>query len=72
MTSSSGAHRCLGSTLTRVVWVTAMEQILTRLPDYQVDSERSQRYVSIGFFNGWNSIPVTFSPGSRLGAELPG
>jgi cytochrome P450 len=71
-TFALGAHKCLGSNLARALWLTAMEQVLTRLPDYQIDSKHSRRYASIGFFNGWESIPATFSPGSRLGAELPG
>jgi cytochrome P450 len=71
-TFALGAHRCIGSHVARLVWITAMEQVLTRLPDYQIDTKNCHRYESVGLFNGWESIPATFSPGSILGAELPG
>jgi hypothetical protein len=43
-----------------------------RLLDYQIDTENCRRYQSVGFFNDWESIAATLSPGSILEAELPG
>src|SRR5690606_14673628 len=38
-----GAHRCLGSTLARRQIQVALEAILRRLPDYEVDHDRLVR-----------------------------
>lgn len=65
-----GIHRCLGSNIARVVWRIVVEQVLTRMPDYELDLSAAERYPSIGITNGWKTTPVTFSPGPRLGAEL--
>jgi hypothetical protein len=45
-----------------------IEQVLTRLGDYVVDESRTERYPSIGIINGLISMPVTFTPGPRLGS----
>lgn len=66
-----GIHRCLGSNLARVVWRVVVQKVLTRMPDYVLDVEHSTRYPSIGITNGWQSTPTTFTPGPRLGVELP-
>jgi len=65
-----GIHRCLGSNLARVVWRIVVEQVLTRMPDYELDLSAAERYPSIAITNGWKYTPVTFTPGSRVGAEL--
>jgi cytochrome P450 len=65
-----GIHRCLGSNLARVVWRIVVEQVLRRMPDYELDLSAAERYPSIGITNGWKYTPVTFTPGSKVGAEL--
>src|SRR5690348_13837166 len=65
-----GIHRCLGSNLARVVWRIVVEQVLRRMPDYELDLNAAERYPSIGITNGWKCTPVTFTPGSKVGAEL--
>jgi hypothetical protein len=67
----SGEHAS-APTFARLVWITTMEQVLMRLLDYQIDTENCRRYQSVGFFNDWESIAATLSPGSILEAELPG
>ena len=42
-----------------------LEQILLRMPDYEIDREHSERYPSIGIVNGWISLPGRFTPGRR-------
>lgn len=66
-----GVHRCIGSNVARAVWRAVMEQVLTRLPDYQIDNTAAVHRDAIGFFNGWTSLPATFTPGPRLGGDLP-
>ena len=65
-----GIHRCLGSNLARVVWRIVVEQVLRRMPDYELDLSAAKRYPSIAITNGWKYTPVTFTPGSKVGAEL--
>ncbi|NDH88836.1 MAG: cytochrome P450, partial [Actinobacteria bacterium] len=42
-------------------------QIHARLPDYVVDHEHKVRFHSSNV-TGWTSLPITFSPGPRVGA----
>jgi cytochrome P450 len=65
-----GIHRCLGSNIARVVWQIVVEQVLTRMPDYELDLGACERYPSIGITNGWKWTPVTFTPGPKVGASL--
>jgi hypothetical protein len=62
-----GIHRCLGSNIARVVWQIVVQQVLTRMPDYQLDLSAAERYPSIGITNGWKWTPVTFTPGRKVG-----
>jgi cytochrome P450 len=57
----AGVHRCIGSNLARVEFRIAVEQVLTRLPDYCVDRDRVRWVVGGG--RGVVQLPVTFSPG---------
>ncbi len=65
-----GLHRCLGSNLTRLEFRVVLEEVLARMPDFQVDLGNSHRYPNIGIVNGWNDMPATFTPGSRLGSDF--
>lgn len=62
-----GSHRCVGSHLARAEAAIAIEQLLTRLPDYRVEVDQAVRYASIGQNNGWRSMPIAFTPGPRIG-----
>jgi cytochrome P450 len=66
----SGIHRCIGANFARLVWETVLTTVLTRLPDYHIDLERSERFGEIGYNNGWAHTPATFTPGPKLGATL--
>jgi cytochrome P450 len=61
-----GAHRCLGSTLARRQIQVALEAILRRLPDYEVDHDRLVRAETIGVTYGTFAMPITFTPGRRV------
>ena len=61
-----GAHRCLGSTLARRQIHVALETILRRLPDFEVDHERLVRAETIGVTYGTFAMPITFTPGKRV------
>jgi cytochrome P450 len=67
-TFGMGIHRCLGSNLARVQYMIVLQEVLRRLPDYELVPGQSQRYKRIGTVNGWERIPVTFTRGKREGA----
>jgi cytochrome P450 len=67
MSFGVGPHRCIGSNIARVIFAIVIEQVLTRLGDYVVDESRTERFPSIAVINGLISMPVTFTPGPRLG-----
>ena len=60
-----GKHRCIGSTLARTEFMIMLDQILARMPDYEIDRDASERYVSLGIVNGWIRMPGRFTPGPR-------
>ena len=62
-----GKHRCIGSTLARAEFAVMLEQILQRLPDYEIDRSATKRYPSLGIVNGYITMPGRFTPRSRSG-----
>jgi cytochrome P450 len=63
----SGAHRCLGSHLARIEISIAIQRVLDRLGDYQIEDQDVER--TMGISRGTGKLPVRFTPGSRLGAD---
>ncbi len=63
-----GKHRCIGSTLARAEFAIVLEQVLLRMPDYEIDRAASKRYPSAGIVNGYIKMPGRFSPGPRIGS----
>jgi cytochrome P450 len=64
-----GIHRCIGTSFARAEFGIMLRQVLTRMPDYAVDVERTRRFPSIGVINGFISMPATFTPGVRIGED---
>jgi cytochrome P450 len=65
----AGRHHCLGSHQARVTFPVMLTEILTRIPDYEVDIENARRVESVASVNGWINIPISFTPGPRIGLE---
>jgi cytochrome P450 len=63
-----GIHRCLGAHFARVEARIVVEEVLRRMPDYVVGA--GHPYPSIAVVNGFINLPVTFTPGSRVGSGL--
>ncbi|MCH2171739.1 cytochrome P450 [Myxococcota bacterium] len=61
-----GTHRCLGANMAQMEGWVMLEELLKRLPEYEVDLERATRFRS-EFFAGFSSLPLRFEPGARLG-----
>ncbi|MGI9603379.1 MAG: cytochrome P450 [Acidimicrobiales bacterium] len=62
-----GAHFCLGAALARMEGKVAIEEILARLPDLEVDHDAKVRFHSSNV-TGWLRLPITFSP--QVGAGV--
>jgi cytochrome P450 len=54
-----GTHFCLGASLARLEARVALEELLARLPDFQVDTASSER-LGGGVVRGWATLPVEF------------
>lgn len=61
-----GAHRCIGMHVARSSFQILVREVLDRIPDYEV-AEPVQHYDGNPTLNGLVSLPVTFTPGPRLG-----
>jgi cytochrome P450 len=56
-----GAHVCLGAALARLEGRVALEEMLRRMPDWEVDAEGARRVHSV-HVRGFSSLPVRFGP----------
>jgi len=65
MTFGLGAHRCLGSNLARRQIEAALNGVLRRLPDYELDMAAATRPETVGIVYGMFDLPATFTPGTR-------
>jgi cytochrome P450 len=65
----AGAHRCLGSNLARMELRVGLEVVLERLPDYRIADEEGCRFVGTYVTRGYHSLPISFTPGRRLGGD---
>jgi cytochrome P450 len=61
----SGIHRCLGSNLARSEIEVLLKEVLTTIPDFKVDRAAAKESPHRGSVNGWLSMPITFTPGTR-------
>jgi len=65
-----GIHRCAGAHIARILARTLLGQILERMPDYVIDTERLKPYLRQGVNAGYRQIPARFTPGPRRGAGI--
>ena len=56
-----GPHVCVGAGLFRVWFQIMMREVLTKMPDYTVDLERSVRFDDSATMWGWRSMPARVS-----------
>ena len=62
----TGVHRCLGAFLAPAEMAVLLQEVLTRMPDYEIDLGGVVRYPTIPLVNGYVSMPATFTPGERV------
>jgi cytochrome P450 len=60
----NGTHFCLGASLARLEARVSLEEILERLPDFQVRNEGIERVHSSNV-RGFAALPIQFTPGAR-------
>jgi cytochrome P450 len=61
----NGVHRCLGQHIARMEFRVMIREVLRRLPDYQVDHSRADRYHTVKTIDGLVHLYATFTPGPR-------
>jgi len=66
-----GPHRCIGMHVARTMFAVLMHEVLTRIPDYQVDHEATRFYQGNPELAGVVTMPATFTPGPVVGIERP-
>ncbi len=58
-----GSHFCLGAFLARLEGRVVFEEMLRRMPDWQVVGDPKEPFSN--FLRGYESLPITFTPGKR-------
>ena len=64
----AGAHRCIGSLLAKANAETLLTEVLTRVPDFEIDMARVKPYEHAALSNGFFSVPMRYAPGAVRGA----
>ena len=65
LTFGIGAHRCLGAQLARMELQIMLEEILRRIPDFDIDTENVRHPTSVTIIWGRTVLPTTFSKAAR-------
>jgi cytochrome P450 len=65
VTFTVGVHRCVGSTLARLELRIGIEEVLRRMPDYQLVEDKVQLMPSFPSAYSWRKIGAVFPPGRR-------
>ena len=55
-----GIHFCLGAALARMEAQVALDEVLNRFPDWEVDGQHAELDSSI--VRGWKTLPVSIPP----------
>jgi cytochrome P450 len=67
LTFGTHIHRCLGSHIARLEMQVLLEELLRRLPDFELQ-EGAETEWSKGQVQGVVKVPIRFAPGTREGA----
>jgi cytochrome P450 len=66
-----GPHRCIGMHMARSMFQVLLREVLTRIPDYEIDREATQFYDRNPELNGVVRMAATFTPGPAVGPREP-
>ena len=64
LTFGAGPHMCLGAHMARMEGEVMLEELLARIPEYEVDLENAVQLRS-EVFRGYVSLPIRFEPAPR-------
>jgi cytochrome P450 len=56
-----GTHSCIGLHVAKMEGKVCLEELLSRVPDYEVALDRADRLVT-DFVQGYAHLPITFEP----------
>lgn len=59
-----GIHTCIGAALARIEGRVALEEIVKRFPEWEVDYDNAE-LMSTSTVRGWDALPVFTQPGNR-------
>ena len=62
-----GPHRCIGADLVRLEFRIMFEQILSRMPDFQVEEAELRPSPVPAVVAGYEHVPFVFMPGKKVG-----
>jgi cytochrome P450 family 142 subfamily A polypeptide 1 len=62
-----GTHFCLGASLARLEIRVMFEELLARIPDWQIAPGAEPKILPATFTRAYDEIPIVFTPGSRKG-----
>lgn len=60
MSFGRGIHRCLGAHLARLEMTIMCQQLLHRIPDYEIDEAALHLHPDVGLVYGFGSVPMRF------------
>jgi cytochrome P450 len=69
VTFGYGVHACLGNMLARMEGRIALDEVLNRFPEWEVDLENAE-FTSTPAVRGWESMPA-YTPKSKRGKSAP-
>jgi cytochrome P450 len=61
-----GIHRCAGSHIGRAIGKRLLTEVLSRMPDYEIDLDGVVNYASQGANSGYARVPARFPAGPRV------
>ena len=61
LTFGYGAHYCLGAALARIEGRIALDEVLNRWPEWEVDAAAARR-APTSTVRGWDTLPVVVNP----------
>jgi cytochrome P450 len=69
LTFGHGIHACVGSVLARLEGRTALEEVLKRFPDWEVDYSKAVMSTTSSV-RGWDTMPVVITDGVRSRSSI--
>jgi cytochrome P450 len=67
----AGPHRCIGMHMARTMFQVLLREVLSRIPDYEIDRAATQFYDRNPTLHGVVRLPAAFTPGTVVGPRDP-